>query len=82
MDETPDAPQLPPAPPLPDEAGPRLEQPEPVAHWLAGTPVLVLGLGTSGLAMARWCARFGAAVSVWDSREQPPGACCRAASWC
>jgi UDP-N-acetylmuramoylalanine--D-glutamate ligase len=34
--------------------------------------VLVLGLGDSGLAMARWCARFGADVTVWDSREQPP----------
>jgi UDP-N-acetylmuramoylalanine--D-glutamate ligase len=34
--------------------------------------VLVLGLGDSGLAMARWCARFGARVTVWDSREQPP----------
>ncbi|MBY0364991.1 MAG: UDP-N-acetylmuramoyl-L-alanine--D-glutamate ligase [Burkholderiaceae bacterium] len=22
--------------------------------------------------MARWCARFGAQVTVWDSREQPP----------
>src|SRR2546427_13590 len=34
--------------------------------------VLVLGLGDSGLAMARWCAHFGAQVTVWDSREQPP----------
>ncbi len=34
--------------------------------------VLVLGLGDSGLAMARWCASFGAQVTVWDSREQPP----------
>ena len=34
--------------------------------------VLVLGLGESGLGMARWCARFGAAVRVWDSRETPP----------
>ena len=34
--------------------------------------MLVLGLGDSGLAMARWCARFGAQVTVWDSREQPP----------
>ncbi len=42
--------------------------------WLNHTPVLVLGLGTSGLSMARWCARHGAAVTVWDSREQPPGA--------
>jgi UDP-N-acetylmuramoylalanine--D-glutamate ligase len=36
--------------------------------------VLVLGLGESGLAMARWCARHGAQVQVWDSREQPPHA--------
>jgi UDP-N-acetylmuramoylalanine--D-glutamate ligase len=43
-------------------------------RWLQDTPVLVLGLGDSGLAMARWCARFGAQVSVWDSREVPPGA--------
>ena len=29
---------------------------------LSGTHVLVLGLGESGLAMARWCARQGARV--------------------
>jgi UDP-N-acetylmuramoylalanine--D-glutamate ligase len=34
--------------------------------------VLVLGLGDSGLAMARWCASHGAQVTVWDSRAQPP----------
>ena len=34
--------------------------------------VLVLGLGASGLAMARWCARSGAQVTVADSRENPP----------
>lgn len=34
--------------------------------------VLVLGLGDSGLAMARWAVRSGAAVRVWDSRESPP----------
>ena len=34
--------------------------------------VLVLGLGRSGLAMARWCAGQGAAVRVWDTREDPP----------
>jgi UDP-N-acetylmuramoylalanine--D-glutamate ligase len=39
---------------------------------LDGQRVLVLGLGDSGLAMARWCARFGAQVTVWDSREKPP----------
>ncbi len=36
--------------------------------------VLVLGLGESGLAMARWSARRGAVVRVWDSRENPPQA--------
>jgi UDP-N-acetylmuramoylalanine--D-glutamate ligase len=42
--------------------------------FLRDLPVLVLGLGASGLAMARWCARCGAVVTVWDSRENPPGA--------
>ncbi|MFN3297228.1 UDP-N-acetylmuramoyl-L-alanine--D-glutamate ligase [Caldimonas sp.] len=41
---------------------------------LQGITVLVLGLGASGLAMARWCVRCGARVKVWDSREQPPQA--------
>ncbi|MEY2892903.1 MAG: hypothetical protein RJA98_2811 [Pseudomonadota bacterium] len=39
---------------------------------LSQLTVLVLGLGDSGLAMARWCARHGAHVRVWDSRENPP----------
>ena len=43
-------------------------------NHLADLHVLVLGLGDSGLAMARWCARHGAAVQVWDSRENPPQA--------
>ena len=34
--------------------------------------ILVLGLGLSGLAMARWCARHGARVTVADTREAPP----------
>jgi len=34
--------------------------------------VLILGLGLSGLAMARWCARCGARVTVADTREAPP----------
>ena len=34
--------------------------------------VLVLGLGASGLAMARWCARGGARVTVADTRDEPP----------
>ena len=34
--------------------------------------VLVLGLGESGLAMARWCARHGCQLRVADTREVPP----------
>ncbi|MFY8178651.1 MAG: UDP-N-acetylmuramoyl-L-alanine--D-glutamate ligase, partial [Limnohabitans sp.] len=34
--------------------------------------VLILGLGDSGLAMARWCARQGAHVRVVDTRAEPP----------
>jgi len=41
-------------------------------NHLRGVSVLVLGLGESGLAMARWCASHGASVRVWDSREQAP----------
>ena len=41
-------------------------------NFLRDLPVLVLGLGDSGLAMARWCARCGANVTVWDSREAAP----------
>jgi UDP-N-acetylmuramoylalanine--D-glutamate ligase len=36
-----------------------------------GKQVLVLGLGESGLAMARWLARCGATLRVADTREQP-----------
>ena len=38
----------------------------------AGQSVLVLGLGLSGLAMARWCAHEGALVTVADTRQAPP----------
>jgi UDP-N-acetylmuramoylalanine--D-glutamate ligase len=43
-------------------------------NFLRDCSVLVLGLGESGLAMARWCARQGATVQVWDSRENAPHA--------
>ena len=39
---------------------------------LPGKQVLILGLGTSGLAMARWCVRQGAHVCVADTRQDPP----------
>ena len=39
---------------------------------LADKHVLVLGLGDSGLALARWCARSGALVTVADTRAEPP----------
>ncbi len=40
---------------------------------LADLPVLILGLGDSGLAMVRWCLLQGAKVTVVDNRENPPG---------
>jgi UDP-N-acetylmuramoylalanine--D-glutamate ligase len=39
---------------------------------LAGRRFLVVGLGESGLAMAKWLRSQGAAVRVADSRENPP----------
>ncbi len=41
---------------------------------LKGIQVLVLGLGESGLAMAKWLVRQGAHVRVADSRLLPPNA--------
>jgi UDP-N-acetylmuramoylalanine--D-glutamate ligase len=39
---------------------------------LAGRNALVLGLGVSGLSMARWLSHRGACVRVADTRQQPP----------
>ncbi|MGV8803598.1 MAG: UDP-N-acetylmuramoyl-L-alanine--D-glutamate ligase [Polaromonas sp.] len=39
---------------------------------LAHQNILILGLGASGLALARWCARCGAQVTVADTRPAPP----------
>ncbi len=41
---------------------------------LKGKRVLVVGLGESGLAMAKWLHRQGAVVRVADSRVSPPNA--------
>jgi len=47
-----------------------LKQPEPMK--LAGQRVLVLGLGDTGLSMARWVERHGGTVRVADTRASPP----------
>lgn len=39
---------------------------------LQNQAILILGLGASGLAMARWCVRCGAHVTVADTRANPP----------
>jgi len=50
-------------------------------HQLRDLHVLILGLGASGLAMARWCARHGAVVTVADTREAPPQLAALHAEW-
>ena len=60
------APELPPVPVGWPQVSAALELP------LAGQQLLVLGLGASGLAMARWCTRLGAQVTVADTRDAPP----------
>lgn len=63
----------------PVEAVPAIVLPPVPAQWplgqaqhLQGQRVLILGLGASGMAMARWCTRAGAQVTVADTREAPP----------
>ncbi len=64
--------------PVPVPVPAQLPEPAPLtAPEEAAAPgrperVLVLGLGASGLAMARWCGRAGALLRVWDSRAAPP----------
>jgi UDP-N-acetylmuramoylalanine--D-glutamate ligase len=48
---------------------------------LQGQHVLILGLGASGLAMARWCAHAGADVTVADTRDTPPQLATLQAEW-
>jgi len=50
-------------------------------NFLQDLQVLVLGLGDSGLAMARWCARHGARVTVWDTRDNAPGSAALRSAW-
>jgi UDP-N-acetylmuramoylalanine--D-glutamate ligase len=40
---------------------------------LRGQTVLVIGLGETGLSLARWLSEQGASVRVADSRMEPPG---------
>ena len=43
-----------------------------IMKMLEDLHIMVLGLGSSGLAMVRWCVLQGAKVTVVDNREQPP----------
>ncbi len=54
--------------------GARLSSSSPFSiSSLAGKRALVLGLGASGLAMAKWLAQNGVRVRVADTRTAPPG---------
>ncbi len=46
----------------------------PPDSWLQNRPVLVLGLGDTGLSCVRWLCAQGAQVSVADTRANPPHA--------
>lgn len=53
-------------------AEPFLTLPRPQPMSLAGRRVLVLGLGETGLAVARWVAREGGRPRIADTRAVPP----------
>lgn len=55
-----------------DEPAQPLGRPGEGLRPLQGQNILILGLGASGLAMARWCVRCGAEVTVADTRTAPP----------
>ena len=67
-----DAPHQHPADAAPTLAPVPAGWPADAAQPLQGQHVLILGLGASGLAMARWCVRCGAQVTVADTRAGPP----------
>ena len=46
--------------------------PRPARTALAGKRVLVLGLGDTGLSVARWAERHGARMRIADTRSAPP----------
>jgi UDP-N-acetylmuramoylalanine--D-glutamate ligase len=46
--------------------------PQPMPTPLVGRRVLVLGLGDTGLSLARWIEREGGSVRMADSRSDPP----------
>ncbi len=48
---------------------------------LRDRPILVLGLGATGLSAARWLCGRGARVTVADTRRDPPGAEALAREW-
>ena len=39
---------------------------------LRGKTILVLGMGETGLSMAKWLSRIGSNIRVADNRESPP----------
>ncbi len=53
-------------------AAPLVSAVEAMAQLLRAQNILILGLGASGMAMARWCVRCGAQVTVADTRAAPP----------
>ncbi|MBD9393586.1 UDP-N-acetylmuramoyl-L-alanine--D-glutamate ligase [Acidovorax sp. ACV01] len=55
-----------------DEAAQPLGRPGEDLRPMQDQNILILGLGASGLAMARWCVRCGAEVTVADTRAAPP----------
>jgi UDP-N-acetylmuramoylalanine--D-glutamate ligase len=48
--------------------------PRPARRELRGRRILVLGLGDTGLSVARWAERLGARPRVADTRAEPPRA--------